>query len=117
MAAKCLTVSPRELIFRFDDQTDLDPLTIADGISITRAGADGGFESATATTDMGTGGTVLVEFRARRQRSPRQRDRSSSDAAATVEPVRKWSSVSGQRGRPDRRTRLEQQSGTPIGGP
>ncbi len=59
-----LTVSPTELVFRFDDQTDLDPLTIAGGISITRAGADRGFESATATTDLGTGGTVLLEFRA-----------------------------------------------------
>ena len=29
-----LNVSPRELIFRFDDQSDLDPLTIASGISI-----------------------------------------------------------------------------------
>ncbi len=59
-----LSVSPRELVFRFDDQSDLDPITIASGISITRAGADRGFESATATTDLGTGGTVLLEFRA-----------------------------------------------------
>ncbi len=59
-----LSVSPRELVFRFDDQSDLDPLTIASGISITRAGDDRGFESATATTDLGTGGTVLLEFRA-----------------------------------------------------
>ncbi len=42
----------------------LTRLTIESGISITRAGADRGFESATGTTDMGTGGTVLVEFRA-----------------------------------------------------
>lgn len=59
-----LNVSPRELIFRFDDQTDLDPLTVANGIAITRAGADRGFESATGTSDLGTGGVVLLEFRA-----------------------------------------------------
>jgi len=59
-----LNVSPRELTFRFDDNANLDPLTLARGISVTRAGEDRGFESATATTDFGTGGTVLVEFRA-----------------------------------------------------
>ena len=34
-------VSPKELIFHFDDNSDLDPLTLADGIRITRAGAYG----------------------------------------------------------------------------
>lgn len=57
-----LTVSPRELVFRFDDTTTIDANTL-DGIRITRAGADGVFESATATTDFGTGGTAIVEFR------------------------------------------------------
>jgi hypothetical protein len=57
-----LTVAPRELVFRFDDTTSIDPSTL-DGIRITRAGADGVFESATATTDFGTGGTAIVEFR------------------------------------------------------
>jgi hypothetical protein len=55
-----LSVAPRELVFRFDDQTDIDPLTIATGIGITRAGADRGFESATGTPDLGTGGTFLL---------------------------------------------------------
>ncbi|MEM8667655.1 MAG: GEVED domain-containing protein [Planctomycetota bacterium] len=59
-----LNVAPRELVFRFDDNSDLDPLTIAEGISVTRAGEDRGFEAATGTTDFGTGGSVLVEFRA-----------------------------------------------------
>jgi hypothetical protein len=57
-----LTVAPRELVFRFDDTTTIDPATL-DGIRITRAGADGIFESATATTDFGTGGVGIVEFR------------------------------------------------------
>jgi hypothetical protein len=58
-----LFVSPREIVFRFDDATELDPSTLG-GIRITRAGADGVFESATATSDLGTAGAVLVEFRA-----------------------------------------------------
>ncbi len=59
-----LTVAPRELVFRFDDSTSLDPATL-DGIRITRAGADGTFESATATTDFGTRGSAIVEFRSK----------------------------------------------------
>ncbi len=58
-----LFVSPREIVFRFDDSTELDPTTL-DGIRITRAGEDGVFESATATSDLGTAGAALVEFRA-----------------------------------------------------
>ena len=59
-------VSPRELVFHFDDSSEIDPLTIADGIQITRAGADGGFESASVTTDLGTSGQILLEFVSRR---------------------------------------------------
>ncbi len=59
-----LQVAPREIVFRFDDQSDLDPAKLADGIRITRAGDDGGFESATATTDLQSNGQVLLEFRA-----------------------------------------------------
>ena len=58
-----LNVAPRELLFRFDDNTDLDPDTLS-AIRITRAGEDRVFESASATWDMGTGGSVLMEFRA-----------------------------------------------------
>lgn len=58
------TDAPRELVFRFDDQTPLDASTIADGISITRAGSDNSFETATAITDFGSNGEALVEFRA-----------------------------------------------------
>jgi len=58
-----LTDAPRELIFRFDNQTPIDPTTIQNGISITRAGSDGTFETASASTDFGTNGQVLVEFR------------------------------------------------------
>ncbi|MDA9777982.1 DVUA0089 family protein, partial [Rubripirellula sp.] len=58
-----LTDAPRELIFRFDNQTPIDPTTIQNGISITRAGSDGTFETASASTDFGTSGQVLVEFR------------------------------------------------------
>ncbi len=57
-----LNVSPRELVFRFDDNADIDPATLS-AIRITRAGEDGVFESATATSDLGTSGQVLVEFR------------------------------------------------------
>ncbi|MEM9367508.1 MAG: hypothetical protein AAGD07_16065, partial [Planctomycetota bacterium] len=54
-----LFVSPRELTFRFDSDTVIDPDTLGDaadplGISITRAGEDRGFEVATAATDLGT---------------------------------------------------------------
>ncbi|TWU59484.1 hypothetical protein Poly51_22720 [Rubripirellula tenax] len=58
-----LNVSPRELVFRFDDNANIDPSTLS-AIRITRAGEDGVFESATATSDLGTSGQVLVEFRA-----------------------------------------------------
>ncbi|MGB7342821.1 MAG: hypothetical protein WBD20_01290, partial [Pirellulaceae bacterium] len=58
-----LNVSPREIVFQFDDNTQIDPDTLG-AIRITRAGEDGVFESATVTTDLGTGGQALVEFRA-----------------------------------------------------
>ena len=58
-----LNTSPRELIFRFDDNSDLDPLTLASGINITRAGDNRSFESASSITDFGTDGAVLAEFR------------------------------------------------------
>lgn len=58
-----LNSSPRELVFRFDDSSEIDPATL-DGIRITRAGSDAVFESAIATSDLGTGNQVLLEFRA-----------------------------------------------------
>ena len=58
-----LSVSPRELVFRFDDDASLDPNTLS-AIRITRAGEGGVFESATAISDLGTNSSVLVEFRA-----------------------------------------------------
>ena len=58
-----LSVSPRELVFRFDDDASLDPSTLS-AIRITRAGEGGVFESATAISDLGTNSSVLVEFRA-----------------------------------------------------
>ncbi len=58
-----LTVQPRELVFQFDAATEIDPATLS-GIQITRAGGDGQFEAAEATTDFGTNGAVLVDFRA-----------------------------------------------------
>jgi len=56
-----LTTAPRELVFRFDDSTAIDPTTL-DGIRITRRGADNSFESASALSDVGTRGAALVEF-------------------------------------------------------
>ncbi len=58
-----LTVSPRQLVFQFDDNADIDPATLS-AIRITRAGEDAVFESATATSDLGTSGQILMEFRA-----------------------------------------------------
>src|SRR6056297_3302035 len=49
-----LTTAPREFVFRFDDSSEIDSSTLG-GIRITRAGADGVFEAARATTDFGTG--------------------------------------------------------------
>lgn len=68
-----LLVSPRELVFRFDDNANIDanidptPLTpftytLGDSIRITRAGGDGEFKSATAISDLGSGGQAVVEF-------------------------------------------------------
>ena len=58
-----LSVSPREIVFRFDDSTEIDPDTLG-SIRITRSGEDRVFESSSASTDMGTNGQVLLEFRA-----------------------------------------------------
>nr|WP_143547790.1 GEVED domain-containing protein [Rhodopirellula sp. SM50] len=63
-----LNFSPKELVFRFDDNTRIDESTL-DAIRITRAGEDRTFESASVTSDMGTGGTALFEFRARQSGS------------------------------------------------
>ncbi len=58
-----LNSSPRELVFRFDDNAAIDPATLV-GIQVTRAGDDAVFESARATSDLGTNSAVLLEFRA-----------------------------------------------------
>ena len=57
-----LNVSPRELTFRFTDDTVINPNSL-DGIRITRAGDDGVFEAARATSDLGTGSAAVLEFR------------------------------------------------------
>ncbi len=71
-----LTSSPRELTFRFDDASGIDPATIGTaanpvGISVTRQGDDGRFESAKAITDFGTTADpnvprTLMQFRSER---------------------------------------------------
>ena len=58
-----LNVSPREVVFQFDDNSQIDADTL-NAIRITRAGEDGVFESASVTTDLGTSGAALMEFRA-----------------------------------------------------
>ncbi|MCO8123946.1 GEVED domain-containing protein [Stieleria sp. TO1_6] len=63
-----LTFSPKELVFRFDDNTQIDESTL-DAIRITRAGEDRTFESASVTSDLGTAGQALFEFRARQSGS------------------------------------------------
>ncbi len=60
-ANEVLNVSPRELVFRFDDSAGIDPLTL-DGIRIIRSGDDGVFERASVATDFRSGGQTLVEF-------------------------------------------------------
>ncbi|MCC9599649.1 GEVED domain-containing protein [Stieleria sp. JC731] len=59
-----LTFSPNELTFRFDDNSAIDESTL-DAIRITRAGEDNVFEAASVTSDLGTGGSAIFEFRAR----------------------------------------------------
>jgi hypothetical protein len=58
-----LNVSPRELVFRFDNSTTLDADTLG-AIQLTRAGGDGVFERAYVSTDLGSGGGVVVDFAA-----------------------------------------------------
>jgi hypothetical protein len=58
-----LSVAPRELSFYFKGGADVDRATL-DGIRITRAGADGQFDVASTRSDLGTGGQVVMEFRA-----------------------------------------------------
>lgn len=53
----------RELHFRFDDASPIDPATLS-GIQITRSGLDGEFEHATAVSDLNTNGAVVLEFSA-----------------------------------------------------
>ena len=80
-----LQTSPNELLFQFDDNSSIDVSTLLNsvgvnddsvspkGLSITRAGTDGGFEAASAITDFGTSSNaqvvnqVEVEFRASAQ--------------------------------------------------
>jgi hypothetical protein len=77
-----LQTAPNELRFQFDDNSSIDVATLLNpvsansdaiiprGLSITRAGSDGGFETATAITDFGTSSNTIianrieVEFRA-----------------------------------------------------
>ncbi len=83
--ATVLQTSPNELLFQFDDNSSIDVATLLNpvaanddgvsprGLSITRAGTDGGFETASAITDFGTSSNaqvqnqVEVEFRASKQ--------------------------------------------------
>jgi hypothetical protein len=58
-----LTQAPRELVFRFDDAQLIDASTVS-GIRITRAGGDGSFDLASATSDFGSTGRVNIQFTA-----------------------------------------------------
>ena len=53
----------RELHFRFDDSSAIDPQTLG-GIQLTRSGFDGQFEHASTVSDLGTDGIVVLEFSA-----------------------------------------------------
>lgn len=56
-------VSPRELVFRFDDGSPIDATTLS-GIKISRSGGDGIFDRAYLSTDLGTSGAVVLDFSA-----------------------------------------------------
>ena len=58
-----LNVAPLDLTFRFDAATQLDFSTV-DGIQLWRAGLDGQFSPAVASSDFGTSGAVELTFRA-----------------------------------------------------
>jgi len=58
-----LNVSPRELVFRFDEAANIDEATLG-AIQVTRSGGDFQFSTARARTDFNTAGQVIVEFRA-----------------------------------------------------
>ncbi len=58
-----LHVSPRELVFRFDDAVAIDASTLT-GIQLSRAGADGLFERAYVSNDLGSNGAVVLDFAA-----------------------------------------------------
>ena len=59
-----LSVSPKELVFRFSDNGGIDESSLG-GIRVIRSGADGVFDRASIATDFGTNGQTLVEFYAR----------------------------------------------------
>ncbi len=56
-------VAPRQLTFGFDENQVIDAGTLA-GIRVVRSGTDGEFASASAVSDLGTGGLVYVHFSA-----------------------------------------------------
>ena len=58
-----LNVSPRELVFHFDETAVIDETTLG-AIQVTRSGGDFQFDVAAARTDFNTAGAVIVEFRA-----------------------------------------------------
>jgi len=57
-------IAPRDLTFQFNEGQVIDATTL-DALTITQAGLDGQFDVASGRTDFGTGGAVVVEFRAR----------------------------------------------------
>ncbi len=58
-------VSPRELVFHFDQAAVIDETTL-DAIQVMRSGGDCKFDVATARSDFNTSGQVIVEFQAKR---------------------------------------------------
>lgn len=56
--------APQELTFHFNDGANLDATTVADAIRLSRAGGDGAFANAVASTDFNTSGQVIMDFTA-----------------------------------------------------
>ncbi|MGE0757193.1 MAG: hypothetical protein AB7O38_09240, partial [Pirellulaceae bacterium] len=63
-AGQVRQTAPNELTFHFNDAADLNVSTIASGIQLFRAGEDGAFERAVATTDFNTNGQAVMDFTA-----------------------------------------------------
>lgn len=76
------TDAPQELLFQLSPGQNLDASTLG-AVTITAAGGDNGFTSASAITDFGTNGLVLVEIGTQRLGEAENGTTLTIDSAAT----------------------------------